>query len=262
MWQVVILLGICLSSLLFSKMGCILSSGLAALCTVYMIFTSWLMILQLATVVIGFALGAAITESPNHSDNRKTAWLWIVAGVIVILWLANKDQLSNQQRMAKSPIQSAPVNQLKNLPIPAHADDTEKQKLDALISNLEIKYPVLNVKSSQYNQRTVDEVLSRQLAYIQQGQSDSNALQMAVDDMVHQNAAASTQNNLPAIPVVNNQAQAVMDAMERKNGHVISGTKEASQYQRALSGDFSAYGSPKCIYKAVMTDDEIARCRR
>lgn len=64
------------------------------------------------------------------------------------------------------------------------------------------------------------------------------------------------------------QFKAAMIAMERKNGHVITGTKEASQFQRMLNGDFSDdqrhivdSGPTKCAVKPVMTDEDIARCK-
>jgi TPR repeat protein len=66
--------------------------------------------------------------------------------------------------------------------------DVENQKLDAVIADLEVRYPVLNDKSPKFNQKIVDEVLVRQKAYIAQGQQPSNALQMAVEDMTHPQA--------------------------------------------------------------------------
>lgn len=99
-WQVGILLGICLASLLFGKAGWIFASGAAALWTVAMVFTSWLTVLQLVTVSIGFRLGATIVKSPSHSDNRTTAWTLIIAGGVGIWWLVNKIESSDRQSAA------------------------------------------------------------------------------------------------------------------------------------------------------------------
>lgn len=97
MWQVGILLGICLASLLFGKNGLIFAVGTAVLWTVVMIFTSWLMILQFATIFIGFAFGGAIVESPNHSNHRTTAWTWIIGGGVGIWWFISKNNVPYQQ---------------------------------------------------------------------------------------------------------------------------------------------------------------------
>lgn len=250
------------ASALFGKTGCLWVSGAAGIYTISQIFTSWLMILQIVTVFAGLILGFLITEAKNYKETKETAW-----GIVFLLVIAaGYFYVKSDSNVAKNPAQvtapAVPVSVQSNSSILAQADEAEKRKMEALIVELETKYPVLNEKSSQYNQQIVDEALSRQRVYIQQGQSGSNALQMAVIDMVRENTTTSTQNNPAATPAVNNQAQYLMEAMERKNGHVISGTKEANQYQRALSGDFSAYRSTDCIYKTVMTEVEIARCRR
>lgn len=136
----------------------------------------------------------------NHQKLRFALMTRILACTGVVgLFLCGCDRIDGAVKEA-SPTQNAAqvalVSAQSKPPMPENAGDAEKRKMDALISELEIKYPVLNEKSSQYNQKIVDEALSRQRAYIRQGQSGSNALQMAVDDMVRENVAVPTQNHV------------------------------------------------------------------
>lgn len=70
------------------------------------------------------------------------------------------------------------------------ANDSENQKLDIVINELEATYPELNEKSPKFNQKIVDEVISRQNTYIKQGQPASAALRSAVADMTRPSAPA------------------------------------------------------------------------
>ena len=98
LYQFGILFCIVVSSVFFEKNGLIYSTIAATLWTGVMVFTSWLFILQSATVFVGFVIGGVILSSKNHKRIQRSARELLMIIVIIlagILWFyGNKSTTS------------------------------------------------------------------------------------------------------------------------------------------------------------------------
>ncbi len=186
-WQIGIILGIGLASVLFGKNGWVLASAAAAIWTLVMIFTSWLMILQFVTVFAGFVWGSVIVESPNYKDNSSNAWGIVIVGIIGVIWAVDHFKNSdNQQQISQNarPFITAPPVQLEpnlNENIVPTVAATEPQKkpdprLDVVMTEMEQEFPELNSKSQQYNQHATDTVIATWTELQKSGMSEYDAL--------------------------------------------------------------------------------------
>lgn len=113
---------------------------------------------------------------------------WAAVGSLAIIILISlpatiKTLEMQQAEAAQVAKQQAEEIARKKAAEQAQATAVENKKLDALIADIEARYPVLNKTSPKYNQKIVEELVSIQKAYIAKGQPPSNALQMAVQDM-------------------------------------------------------------------------------
>jgi hypothetical protein len=75
-WQVAIFTIILLACKLFGRRGLAWSTGLSAIWTVVMIFTSWLMILQFVTIAFAGIVGAVVCDNGNGKDGEEHARNW------------------------------------------------------------------------------------------------------------------------------------------------------------------------------------------
>lgn len=129
----------------------------------------------------------ALTRLRELGGVNSWSWLGFLVLLFVLIIPASVIQdMANTEKAAVAAQQQAEKERADVIVAAqqrAEADAAETRKMDALISEIEKNYPVLNEKSPQYNQKFVDDALARQSAYIKQGQSGSNALQMAIDDM-------------------------------------------------------------------------------
>lgn len=122
----------------------------------------------------------------------RNLWSWILFWILLIILLIptfieldtrEKEKAAVVAQQQADELLRKSAEQQAQAEAKAQADAIETKKVDALIAELQAKYPVLNDNSPQFNQKVVDEVLARQKAYIDQGKSVSNALQLAIDDM-------------------------------------------------------------------------------
>lgn len=147
-WQIGIILGIGLASVLFGKSGWILASAAAAIWTFVMIFESWLMILQFVTVFAGWAWGASIVDSPNYKVNNSKAWGYI-GGIIVLIiaWVIiynyyikdsdNQSQSVTQDVNPVSDMRSAPIIQPAPPPIPTNQPNNATENGEPISMNFQ-----------------------------------------------------------------------------------------------------------------------------
>jgi hypothetical protein len=175
-WQIGIILGIGLASVLFGKGGWILASAAAAIWTFVMIFTSWLMILQFVTVFAGFVWGLSIVESPNQEANKSSAWGIVIVGIIGVIWAV--DHFKKQDSQPQATVESAaPVIQSQIAPAPAapqlprHVD-----RVDKLIAEMEQAFPELVPSGLLFDQRASDSVINRWKELQKSGMGEYDAL--------------------------------------------------------------------------------------
>lgn len=261
-WQLAILMGIGLASVLFGKTGWVLSSLAAAIWTLVTIFTSWLFILQLITVFVGCVIGAVIVKSSNCKDIREGAWALVVVGIIGIWWAVDHFKSKDSQ-----PVSSVAINRESPYAQPNTTTLTQLatnniEPLEQIITRLEREFPEIDPQSLAYRQNIVDQIVEVADLVETDGFPKGVALEQATRAVIRQlrssNSASLAQQNPPIV--------------ERNVGYtssrVITGTKEASDYQRVLNGDFSSNqrhivdsGRTKCVIKPVMTDEDLALCK-
>ena len=102
LWQLGILQAILLASYLFGKAGWIGSIGIAAVWTIVMIFTSWLMILQFITIAAGGLLGLLLAGRVKSAEERvrlealkesaAVFALFAIGGAIYLLFKINPER--------------------------------------------------------------------------------------------------------------------------------------------------------------------------
>jgi len=121
------------------------------------------------------------------------SWSWILIFLILIMLempaylkyeeLRKENEAAIAAQMQADEAARIRAEQQAQAEAQTQANALEAKRMDALITELEAKYPELDANSPHFNQKITDEVLSRQKAYIDQGQPPSNALRMAIDDM-------------------------------------------------------------------------------
>lgn len=191
-WQIGIILGIGLASVLFGKGGWILASVGAVIWTVVMIFTSWLMILQFVSVFAGFVWGSVIVESPNYKDNNSGAWSAVIVGMLGLAGAVN--YFNKQDSQPQATVESAaPVIQSQITPAPAapqqprHVDRVAK-----LIAEMEQAFPELVPSERLFDQRASDSVINRWKELQKSGMGEYDALLRTRQEYIDYRARAGS----------------------------------------------------------------------
>lgn len=87
-------------------------------------------------------------------------------------------------------------------PTQADAQAAESKSFDIAIREMELRHPEFDPNHPRYSQKLVDEAIARMKAYVQQGNSRSNALKLAVSDMERKEAPTQTQASQNTSPPV------------------------------------------------------------
>lgn len=124
----------------------------------------------------------------------------------------------------------------------------EQQQNLLLVAAKEIisKYPQLDTESAAKDQSAIDYVVSRRDAYIANGQQVDIALRMAANDYGEQLRASQ-------------QSEAEKRYAQQVSSYRFN--QPSVSQPSAASNDYIRRKSEGCQPKAVMTDEEIARCR-
>lgn len=111
-------------------------------------------------------------------------------------------------------------------------------------------------------------ILSSDVIPLTRQQPTSAVIPSAPLALTKENVSNGTASNSFDTPTPPDRLQQAMGYMEKQNGHIITGTKEASQLQRMLNGTRSRYPQnaenyvpSNCVIKPVMTDADLLKCR-
>lgn len=207
---------------------------------------------------------AAQSEAERQSEKQRKRESWasnaVVFTVLAAIGIGNFSDWLKKTPPAPPPTaqEVTQPNRTASTPLPS----SNSQSVDQVITRLEREFPEIDPQSPAYRQDVVDQIVALADQIEQRNISKVVALEQAARTVIQQlrssNVANRTQPNPPK---------------EGRNfgystTRVITGTKEASNYQRLLSGDFSDdqrhivdSGPTKCVVKPVMTDEDLARCK-
>ena len=134
-------------------------------------------------------------------------------------------------------------------------------RTESLISELENMYREIDPKSPAYRQDAVDQILALADQIEQRNVPRGAALEQATRTIIQQLRSSNITNRTQQNPTTTGRNSGY------STSRAITGTKEASDYQRLLGGGGSDErhivdsGPTKCVVKPVMTDEDFARCK-
>ncbi len=197
-YQIAILAGVVIATLLFGKIGMLLAAAGAAIWTLVMVFTNWLLLLQFATVVVALGIAEAVRSSKGFKETQEKAWVAVVLGIGAIIWFNMKDDKQSSQPISPSappvvraPIEPAaprPTNNVASSPtysMPQEA--TLSPSMERLIARLEAEFPQFSQTSPSFNRGMVDLVIAGQDRYIAKGFSPELALEKSAREVIATN---------------------------------------------------------------------------
>jgi hypothetical protein len=209
-YQIAILAGVVVATLLFGQVGMWLSVAGAAIWTLVAIFTNWLLLLQFATVVVALGIAEAIRTSKNFKETQGKVWVTVVLGVGAIIWFNMKNDKQSSQPISPStpviraPIEAAPPSPTNNVASsPTYVMPQEaaySPTMQKLIARLEAEFPQFSQTSPSFNRGMVDSVIAGQDRYIAKGFSPELALEKSAREVIATSYSrpASVNQSVPA----------------------------------------------------------------
>ena len=192
-WQLLILSGISIASVLFGRTGLKLSFLGAAIWTLVMCFVSWLMILQLVTVISGLFFGNFVLKSVDTKKIRSAVWSFFVQSfvglfIIGIVWaiLAKNQPITPVSQPVTPSSAQTNINPQNDL----------SRRVAVVVQEMEARYPDLDPKSPHYNQALVNKALRLKENYEKQGSPTDEAIRRAVWKVEQRGATRPTTRSI------------------------------------------------------------------
>lgn len=209
-YQIAILACVVIATLLFGKVGMLLAAAGAAIWTLVMVFTNWLLLLQFATVVVALGIAEAVRSSKGFKETQEKAWVAVVLGIGAIIWFNMKDDKQSSQPISPSapPVVRAPTEPTtrptNNIAFSPNNERPQEAapspSMERLIARLESEFPQLSLNSPTYDGRLVDTVIDGQDRYIAKGFSPELALEKSAREVIAATYSrpASVNQSVPA----------------------------------------------------------------
>ena len=212
-YQLIIFVFTIAASALIGPWGLLIAGVLSVIWTVCLIFTKWLFILQLITIVVSTFVGVLIISHKKFKALRTT--LWQLIAVCVVLGVAYRDEIesrfwpnygiatgteSQTSQGTPPPMPSAREPVVSYAPSGPQQDfnkETDNRDLNEVLSRIESRYPELDVNSPSFNQQLTDDVIDLQSDLIaRNGLSQVDSLIMASDEVMRNYHAARRYNDV------------------------------------------------------------------
>lgn len=199
LYQLAIFLLILAGALLIGEKGLLLAAAVAAIFTLFNVYTLWLFILQLVTILLSVICGWVICQKKDYKEIRKQAWVWMFLAIGATVWYVLNQTPNSHRMQERATSQGATVSPSPTYPtnISASIDQSrdpqvrgasnrnvEEERMSAVIARLERQYPELDEKSIRFNDQVTEKVLDRQLLFIKQGMLPPEALDRAANEIM------------------------------------------------------------------------------